>query len=372
MKILFVIGTLNTGGKERRLVELLSYLRSNTGYEMKVVLGRDSIQYPKFMSLGVPYAILSHKKNIFDIFAPVKIALICRSYKPDILHSWGCVPAFVSLVSVVTFRLKHINSEITSAPTSINRLSIKTMMTKINFHFSDIVLSNSKAGLSVFNPNPAKSEVIYNGLELSRFENLKDPMDVRVKYSIDTKYAVVMVASFTKNKDYESFVKSANIVCSHRRDVSFICVGGFSEDNDFYRRAHALSIGNDRVKFLGRLSDVEDLVNACDIGVLLSPNGEGISNAILEYMALGKPLIVNNAGGNSELIADGDNGFLLDEIDPELIARKITLLIDNPELCQEMGARSREIIQRDFPLNKMGKAFVDVYKSLLINDSDGL
>ena len=71
-----------------------------------------------------------------------------------------------------------------------------------------------------------------------------------------------------------------------------------------------LSSQDDRIHFKGRINDVEALVNVCTIGVLFSVDGEGFSNAIMEYTALGKPVIANNAGGTKELVRHNENGYL--------------------------------------------------------------
>jgi len=60
MKILFFIGALELGGKERRLIELLSYLKKNTDYSLMLVARRDQIDYPAFYELNIPYKILTH------------------------------------------------------------------------------------------------------------------------------------------------------------------------------------------------------------------------------------------------------------------------------------------------------------------------
>ena len=89
MKILLFIQNLGPGGKERRFVELLSYLQSIGKCDVKVVLMYNHIAYPKFFSLGIDYCVLNKsvgKKSIvpfFDFYS------IYKEYKPDVLHIWG-------------------------------------------------------------------------------------------------------------------------------------------------------------------------------------------------------------------------------------------------------------------------------------------
>src|SRR5699024_5560529 len=129
---------------------------------------------------------------------------------------------------------------------------------------------------------------------------------VKLKYGIVTPYTVVMAASFSNNKDYDTFYKIAKAITSKREDVTFIGVGGYGKDESTYRHLLQLTTNNKRILFPGRITDVEALVNACTVGVLFSNkkvHGEGISNSILEYMCLAKPVLANDAGGTNEIVS---------------------------------------------------------------------
>jgi len=117
----------------------------------------------------------------------------------------------------------------------------------------------------------------------------------------------------------------------------------------------------------GIISEVEAVVNACDIGVLFSPNGEGISNAILEYMALEKPVIANNSGGTKEIIKDGENGILITNESDFQISKIIIELIDNVELRDKLGKSGRKLIEKCFTLERMGIDYVNLYSKVLEN-----
>jgi len=110
---------------------------------------------------------------------------------------------------------------------------------------------------------------------------------------------------------------------------------------------------------------VEALVNACDIGVLFSPYGEGISNAILEYMALSKPVIAYDSGGTREVIKNGENGFLIKEEDDEQISKIIIELIDNYKLRKKLGENGRKKIEEYFNIQKMGKEYMNIYNKFI-------
>lgn len=364
MRILFFIGTLCTGGKERRLIELLSYLKKNTNHEMMVLLRRDQVDYPAFYGLDIPYKLLTEKYKKKDIALHLKFYKICKGFRPDIIHTWGSMPAFVSLLGIILLKIPHVNSQITEAPPQIKKLSLSNIVNRINFYFSSIILSNSKAGLESFSPPHIKSRVIYNGINFERFVELSPNETMKKKYRIKSLYTVIMVASFTQNKDYDLFFKIAEHIINLRADITFIGAGGAGKNDLEFQRLNSLARGNPKILFPGRINDVEALVNACDVGVLFSPNGEGISNSILEYMALGKPVIANDAGGTKELLRHNENGYLVTTESVEEIVDMILMLIDNPEKRKAFGKRGKEIIDEAFTLEKMGKAFEKIYYDL--------
>jgi len=364
IKLLFFIGTLRAGGKERRLVELLSYLKNSTDHELMMVLRNRQIDYPAFYDLNIPYELLTGRYKKKDIKLPLRFYEICKTFQPDIIHTWGNMPAFVSLPAVILKRIPHVNSQITSAPPFVNKSSLLKLIDRINFRFSDVIASNSDAGLKAFNPPQHKSMVIYNGIYLSRFADLPSIPQVKAKYNISTPRSVVMVGSFSQNKDFDLFTEIAELITAKRKDINFVCVG----DGVNHQRIEKRVKDNSNIVLTGRINEVEAVINACDLGVLLSNqqvHGEGISNTILEYMALKKPVIANDAGGTKEIIDHGVNGYLVTDESAEEIAEMMEELIDNPEKRKSMGMAGRQLIEEQFAIDKMGVAFMEVYKKVL-------
>jgi glycosyltransferase involved in cell wall biosynthesis len=365
IKILFFIGSLRTGGKERRMIELISYLKDqNEKYELLVVINYESSTYPSYMKLNIPYKVLRKRRNYKDPKLFFQFYKICQKFNPNIIHAWGGMQAFYAIPASVFKRIPLVNSQITNAPPEIKKFSFVNLINQINFRFSKVILSNSLAGLHAYNPPCNKKQLIYSGVNLDRFINLPQIEIVKNKYRIRTQYAVVMVASFSSKKKFELFYEVANYTTRLRPDVTFIGAGGPADDGVKFERLRNLAIGNPNIIFPGHIYDVEYLVSACDIGMLLT-HGESFPNAVLEYMALGKPVIANETGGTKELVRHNENGFLLNNESVEEIAEIIMVLIDNPEKRKIFGIRGREIIAEYFSLDKMGKSFENVYNALI-------
>ncbi len=95
---------------------------------------------------------------------------------------------------------------------------------------------------------------------------------------------------------------------------------------------------------------------------MLSSLGEGISNAILEAMATGLPVIATRVGGNSELVRDGLSGRLIEPRRPDALAEALTAYLDDPRLAGAHGAAGRERVVEDFGLERMLAGYTALYR----------
>jgi glycosyltransferase involved in cell wall biosynthesis len=173
-----------------------------------------------------------------------------------------------------------------------------------------------------------------------------------------------MAASFSPNKDYDLFFRVARIVTEQRQDVTFIGIGGYDKA-DIYQRLVRLSETHPRIIFHARSDEVEALMNVATLGLLFSTNGEGVSNSLLEFMCLAKPVIATDAGGNSEVIRHNINGYLVTDQSDAEIAQIVVDLLDDPAKCKAFGESGRSITEALFSLDRMGKSFEKVYCEML-------
>jgi len=256
-----------------------------------------------------------------------------------------------------------INSIITDAPSGMSLLDSRRFRFMITAPFSDVILSNSLAGLAAYKAPADKSYCIYNGFDFKRMSNLRDKSTIRHLYQIDGQKIVGMVGAFEPRKDYARFIDIANRVLSIRSDVTFILVGGGSMFEECRKLVHPSHCK--KVIFTGNVPDVESIVQAFTIGVLISNpevHGEGISNAIMEYMAAGIPVLANDNGGNREIIVHEKTGFIIDYSDLDSWVGKINDLLDNPEKALKMGEAGRERIAGTFGIGQMIESFVNLYR----------
>jgi glycosyltransferase involved in cell wall biosynthesis len=116
------------------------------------------------------------------------------------------------------------------------------------------------------------------------------------------------------------------------------------------------------VHFVGGVADAVPVIRHFTVGVLCSES-EGFSNAVIEYMGTGKPTVCTNVGGNTELIREGETGFLVAPGDIAALAERISFLLTHPALAATMGRAARESAGQ-FTVGRMADAYMNLYRRL--------
>ena len=365
MKVLYVIESLGSGGKERRFVSLLKNLLKIKGFEAELILLSENVHYDSVFDLDV--TIHYFKRDIRkDIKILNQFVDILNRFEPTVVHCWDNIAA-VHFGPICKMRkIPFINSMISSAPL-VKKWSKRYIAFSASYPFSDVILSNSLAGLESHHVPEKKRKVIYNGFDFSRMEGVIPKEVTKLKYGISKDLPIVgMVASFTSFKDYDSYIDAASMLNGR---CSFLAIGNGPNLEASRKKADELNIEN--FHFLGRISDVESVVNIMDVGVLMSnaeEHGEGISNSIMEYMAFSKPVVASEGGGTSELVINGETGVLIPPGSPGLLAQSIERLLNEPLLAEKMGRNGRERIENRFSIDMMVRETYQLYSEFRDED----
>jgi len=184
----------------------------------------------------------------------------------------------------------------------------------------------------------------------------------RQELGIETKEVVVTcIAEFTPTKNHDFLLASWKEVVKKRNGVHLLLVGEGELLEKMKERVRWESVPG--VHFLGRRSDIPQILAASDIVVLTSKR-EGLPRALLEGMARGLPLLATDVRGNRELVEDGVNGFLVPLGDVEALSRALEKLIDSPELREKMGRESKKKVE-DYSLDRVLGEMEKVYRKFL-------
>jgi glycosyltransferase involved in cell wall biosynthesis len=359
MKILFFIESLRAGGKERRILELLKGLKRYPDIELELVITRKDIHYQEFYTLEIPLHVIERKFLKKDPLVFFKFYRLVKKLRPDIIHAWGNMVAVYSVPAVKRLGIPLLNNQITDATPNQKPLGKNWA-----FRASSRIIANTRAGLHAYHAPMEKSGVIYNGFNFSRLENLRPSEEVKEELKIKTRFTVAMVATISPYKDYATFIKAAQSILGKRRDVTFLCVG----EGDSTALGSLISAENKpHIIFTGKRNHVESIMNVCDAGVLVTDvrnHAEGISNALLEFMALGKPVIATNAGGSVELIEEGKTGYLIDAFSDAQLRDRLLNLLGDDGLRAQLGQAARTRVEQHFSIDSMVSSFYNEYRAL--------
>jgi glycosyltransferase involved in cell wall biosynthesis len=268
---------------------------------------------------------------------------------------------YLNLIAPFT-NFKYVCGTITTANTYKKTVSYY-YVEKLAFIISDVIVTNSNAGLIAKRAPKDKSVVIYNGYDYQRQNNIKDIQTIRKELDINTPYIISMASRIAPQKDIDMLVNTARILLNERDDITFLMIGDGPQLEYYQEYIKKNKISN--LKFTGYRNDVESIINASTVCVLCSKHAEGVSNSIMESLAAGKPVIATRSGGTSEIIYNGENGYIVEPSDFHMMASKIKDIIDNINLYNHLSKRAKEIINEKFLLSHMVEQYITMYNKLL-------
>lgn len=245
--------------------------------------------------------------------------------------------------------------------------------------FADHILVNAEAvsrWLIQEGYNPAKISVINNGVDLARFSTRHRAARLRQELGLAADAPLVaMLCRLNRVKRVEDFLEAAAVVAKRFKETRFLVIGddflsknGAAVRDCEYRsqlEGQAARLGlTGRLFFTGYRLDIAEILSEIAISVLPS-DSEAFSNALLESMAAGIPVVATNVGGNSEVVEDGVTGLLVAPRDPAALARAICLLLENDALAHTLGHAGKRRVAERFSLAQMIRSTEAFYFRLL-------
>ncbi len=378
LRILFVIGSLEVGGAERHVTQVVMRLKSR-GWEPEIfVLTPGGPLTHVLTEAGVPihgvtlpawvYTIIRNKRLCARVgLAITSIALIYTMWvrRPAIVHFF--LPAAYVVGGIASFFAK-IPARIMSRRSLHNYQTAHPYVARIERYLHPrmtLVCGNSRAvidELATEGISEQRLRLIYNGIDIAPYETPFDRSASRAQFGIpDDALVFVLVANLIPYKGHSDLIKAlARIKNALPEPWLVLCIG--RDDGigaDLQHEADSFGVGSN-VRFLGSRSDVPLFLRLADVGLLCS-HEEGFSNAVLEGMAAGLPMVVTDVGGNAEAVIDGVTGYVVPAHNPELLADALltVALADDRAL---MGDRGRRRVVEKFSMNSCIDAYEALYR----------
>jgi len=208
---------------------------------------------------------------------------------------------------------------------------------------------------------PERTQVIYNGFPIEHGPVSGGARDLEVLRS-SGRVLAGLVANVRPIKRIQDLVRALARLKDDVPALNVVLIGA-GDQEPLRDLGHELGV-SDRLHCLGSRNDVPACLKALDIGVLCSES-EGFSNALVEYMLAGLPVVCTEAGGNPEAVEHGETGLLYDVGDVEMLATHLQCLASDVEYRQRLGERGRRVARERFAMDTMVDAHMALYSELL-------
>jgi len=205
-----------------------------------------------------------------------------------------------------------------------------------------------------------KIEVIYNGVDFCPRPNAE--VFSKGKFGIPEDAPVIgMVANLRPVKRIDRFISIAEKI--KNKAAHFIMVGEGSLKERLQKEVSGAGL-SDRFHFTHTVDGVYNMLQLFDIGILTSES-EGLSNVLIEYALAGLPVVAYDTGGNSEIVFNGETGYILPDGEIDRFAEKIDILLEDKNLMTQYGNKAIEIARDRYLVETMVKKTEDFYMSIL-------
>lgn len=364
IKILYAVGQLTIGGTELQLLELIKNL-NRTLFEIRVVcLSGPSPLVKYFREIGCATDELETEKrgrlrSLWQLF------LILKDFQPDIVHAYAYASRAVIPIAKLFRKTKIIVSIRTYPDWNLTSIEI------ISNRLANLILTNSEKAVTAVRTIWPKvpANVIKNGIDLDKFQKASQEILEAIPESAEMDPGITkisIVGRLESVKGHEDLIHAFRSIYAHFPKVQLWIIGDGPLRHSLTQLVNKLEL-EDYVVFWGERNDAPAILQHTAIGVNISRR-EGLSNAIIEYMAASLPIVATNVGGNSELIINDYNGLLVPPKNPNILADKIMFLIQNSPVAHRLGQNGRMFVESNLTMEKMVTETQDVYSKLLISD----
>jgi glycosyltransferase involved in cell wall biosynthesis len=365
IRIAYVIKSMEVGGSQTHLVQVLRLLDRQQFHPVLYCLTGEGVLLDAVRALGVPIGNGGARrfKGLGAVAAVVRLGAYLRRESVDVVHNYLLR---ANAIGSVAARLARVPVVLSSKRGCHERRGFDLFAAKIGNALADRVTVNAEAVREFVHANECcpkeKMAVIPSGVDTERFRPLPGTgFKARLGLPEDRR-VIGVVTRMRVRKGVEEFIRAVGRVRQTHADAHAVIVGEVDLDNGLQALVHGLGLEN-HLSLLGRRSDMPEVLSAFDI-LVLSSHDEGMSNAILEAMAMEKPVVATDVGGTGEVVRHGHSGLLIPPKDPEALAAAINQMLAQPARAAEMGRLGRRIVEEDFSARAMVRQMEQLYLGL--------
>ena len=344
-KLAFYIGSLDKGGAERVFVNLAEYFQ-NKGYQIIMVTQyRKEEEYE--LAEGIR-RILSDippeettASRLLNFYRRVKkLHRIWKEEEPDLALSCVGKNNFMAIVTTMFTKTKPVVSVVGEAGEEYPNRLMK-FLANLLFPFASGVILQTERSRSFFSERVSKTAVI--------LPNSLNPLFLRERYRGEREKRIVSVGRLDANKNHEMMFQAFAGLADKYPEYTLTVYGEGELRETLQERIASLGLEK-RIFLPGVIPDVADKIEKASL-FLLTSYSEGISNALIEAMALGLPVIATDvpSGGTQELIRQEENGLIIPAGDAKALEKAMDRLLSDREYAERLGEQAHKIQERLAP-----------------------
>lgn len=370
-KVVHVVLSLNVGGLERLLLKLLAHTDRARYAPVVCAIDEPGVLAPELAKLDIPLRVMPRGRGLNPRFA-VQLSSFLRSEDARIVHTHNASPHLYGALAARLLRMRSLRGHLPQiVHTKHGRNDPadprKVLVNRISGALTDrvVAVSDDIAALAVNveHVDARKVVTILNGIDTEEYRPSADPRPARARLGVpEGGFHVGCVARLAAVKDHANLLDAFARLRAGRPDAHLTLIGDGAERRSLEDRAARLGL-HGAVTFTGERGDIAPLLQAFDV-FALSSLSEGISLTLLEAAAAGLPIVATDVGGNGDVVLEGTSGLLVPPRDPERFAAALEEIARRPDRGA-MGQNGRERVQRRFSIERMARAYHDLYAELL-------
>lgn len=329
-----------------------------------------------FKYLPIPF-VRGDRRPLRELSAVRKLALLYRREQPDIVHHvamkpilYGSLAARFSKIGAVVNAFGGLGcafSRMDGLRAPLLQMGLRVgLRTALSVRNSRVIFQTTNDCERFIREKVVRrgQTTIIRGAGVDITEFIPQPETAGMPI-------IILACRMIWDKGVKEFLHAAKILQQQNVQARFVLVGRTDPDNPYgISEAQLLSWQQEGVvEWWGHRDDMPNVLATAHIVVLPTFYGEGIPKILLEAGACGRPVVTTVTPGCTDIVRDGENGFLIPQKDPAALAKAMKVLLENPSLRTRMGTRGRQIVVQEFSAQRMAGQTLAVYRELLQNQS---
>ena len=374
MKLLHIVGNSSFGGAAKIILRLAEMAKAE-GWEVDILTTDPVFQEAAIRegigSIGLD-VIRREIRPVWDLGGLFRLRSFLRREHYSVVHTHTSKGGFVGRLAArlagvpVVVHTVHGFAFHEHSPIPVG--VFYSMLERVASRWCDRVVSVSEfhrqwaQELGICGPD--KILAIPNGIARQNLTASTSPAEIRQNLGVERQDLVILsMGRLAPDKGLEHLIEAASVLRRRGQRFRIVLAGDGPLREQLERLARDLDV-SDHVTFLGYREDIPDLLAACDLVVLPSLR-EGLSIALLEAMAAGKPIVATNIGSNSSVARGADMALLVPTCDPQALCDAILRCGEDPELRTRLGSNARRRFETRYTEERMLNSYKRLYLDLV-------